>query len=431
QLRQRVAFALSQIFVVSDVSLGGQAYADGLAHYYDILAEGAFGNYRALLEQVALSPIMGVYLSHLRNAKADPAAGTSPDENFAREIMQLFSIGLVQLQPDGTLKLDAQGLPIPTYNQSTISEMAKVFTGWSYFSGAANPNFRRGAANYIDPMMIFPSFHENAAKIIVGDIVIPSDLGGREDLVRALDALFQHPNAGPFISRQLIQRLVTANPSPAYVYRVAEKFADNGAGIRGDLGAVVREILTDYEARSPEVADDPGYGKLKEPLLRLTGVLRSLNARSSSGHYIPSFANVYPQLNQAALRSPSVFNFFEPGYVYPGSLAAAGLVAPEFQITNDTTAISVPNFLRTMIFATATRANAVTLDLTAEEALAADVPTLLDHLALLLANGQLGPATRARITTALAALTAGTSPRERAQTAVLLIATSPEGATQR
>lgn len=431
QLRQRVAFALSQIFVVSDVSLGGQTYADGLAHYYDILAEGAFGNYRALLEQVALSPIMGVYLSHLRNAKADPAAGTSPDENFAREIMQLFSIGLVQLQPDGTLKLDAQGLPIPTYNQSTISEMAKVFTGWSYFSSAANPNFRRGASNYIDPMMIFPAFHENSSKTIVGGIIIPADLGGREDLMRTLDALFQHPNTGPFISRQLIQRLVTANPSPAYVYRVAEKFADNGAGIRGDLGAVVRAILTDYEARSPAVADDPGYGKLKEPLLRLTGVLRSLNATSSSGHYIPSFANVYPQLNQAALRSPSVFNFFEPGYVYPGPLAAAGLVAPEFQITNDTTAISVPNLLRAMIFATSTRENAVTLDLAAEQALVANVPALLDHLALLMANGQLGPATRARIINALAALSAGTSPRERAQTAVLLIATSPEGATQR
>ncbi len=434
QLRQRVAFALSQIFVISDTVLGNQQQTEGVALYYDQLADGAFGNFRTLLEQVTLSPMMGIYLSHLRNAKADPVAGTNPDENYAREVMQLFTVGLVQLQPDGTLKLDAEGLPIPTYNQSTITETAKVLTGFSYSTTLAVNGFRRGPPNYVTPMMAFDDFHEPSQKTIIGGLVIPANLGAVQDLQRLHDALFNHANTPAFISRQLIQRLVTANPSPAYVYRVAEKFRNNGSGVRGDLGTVVRAILTDYEARSPAVTDDPGYGKLKEPLLRLTGVLRSLNAASTSGHYTSNFNNPDTQLAQAALRSPSVFNFFEPGYVFPGALAAAGLVAPEFQITNDTTAISVPNYLRSVIFQAATGTNAVnqtTLDLTTEQGLVSNIPALLDYLAFLLANGQLGTETRARITTALATLSATTTTLERAQSAVLLVATSPEGATQK
>ncbi|HEX2851974.1 MAG TPA: DUF1800 family protein [Opitutaceae bacterium] len=431
QLRQRVAFALSEIFVISDASLN-QAFTEPLANYNDLLASNAFGNFRTLLEQVTLSPVMGTYLSHLRNAKADPVAGTNPDENYAREVMQLFTIGLVQLQPDGTLKLDGAGLPIPTYDQTTITEMAKVFTGWGYFSTAANPSFRGTPPNYIAPMMIYASQHENSAKTIVNGTVIPANLGGVEDLKRALDTLFNHPNTPPFICRQLIQRLVTDNPSPGYVYRVAQKFENNGSGVRGDLGAVVRAILTDYEARSTSAMATPGYGKLKEPLLRFTGILRSFGASSSSGRN--RLDNVQPSLMQAALRAPSVFNFFEPGYVYPGSLAAAGLVAPEFQITNDTTAISVPNFLRGAIFLTATGGNATTnliLNTTAEQALVGNVPALLDHLSLVMAGGQLGTATRTRITTAMGALSGTTTALERAQSAILLIATSPEGSTQR
>ncbi len=431
QLRQRVAFALSQILVVSDATLAGQQYTEGLANYYDVLANGAFGNFRTLLEQVTLSPIMGNYLSSLRNAKADPVAGTNPDENYAREVMQLFTIGLVKLQPDGTLILDAQGLPIPTYNQSTISETAKVFTGWAYYSTLANPNFRRGEADYINPMMLYPAFHETAVKVIVNGQVIPANLGGTEDLRLTLDALFYHPNTAPFIAKQLIQRLVTDNPSPAYVYRVAHVFENNGSAVRGDLAAVVRAILTDYEARSPAVIDDPGYGKLKEPLLRFTALLRSFGAAASNGHYYGNLQNPEASLSQAALRSPSVFNFFEPGYVYPGSLAAAGLVAPEFQITNDTTAISLPNYFRGYIFATAQNSQSVVLNLATEQGLATNVPALLDRLNLLMASGQMSSATRTRITSALAALSSNTTALERAQTAVLLVATSPEGASQR
>ena len=428
QLRQRTAFALSQILVVSDDPFGvGQT--EGLANYYDLLVNGAFGNFRTLLEQVTLSPIMGAYLSSLRNAKADPVAGTFPDENYAREVMQLFSIGLVQLQPDGTLKLDAQGLPIPTYTNTTITEVAKVFTGWGFFSTRTNPNFRGERADYINPMMLYPAAHETAAKTIFDGIVIPANLGGTEDLKRTLDALFNHANTPAFISRQLIQRMVTDNPSPAYVWRVAEKFRNNGSGVRGDLAAVVRAILTDYEARSPAVYDDPGYGKLKEPLLRFTALVRGFNAASTSGR---NAIEVYAALNQGALESPTVFNFFEPGYVYPGPLAAAGLVAPEFQITNDTTAITVPNYLRDTIF----RANNIlgtnlVLNLAAEQALVGNVPALLDHLGLILAGGQLTPATRTRVTAALAALPVATSTLERAQTAVLLVATSLDGSTQR
>ncbi|MSU48109.1 MAG: DUF1800 family protein [Opitutus sp.] len=434
QLRQRVAFALSQILVVSDSGFGNNM-TEPLAAYYDILANNAFGNYRALLGQVTLSPTMGLYLSSLRNSKADPVTGTNPDENYAREVMQLFSIGLVQLQPDGTLKLDSAGLPIPTYNQNTISQMARIFTGFGFFTTTPTGNIRNTRADYINPMTLYPASHETGTKDLtpVLSTVIPANLGGTEDLKRALDALAFHDNTSSFISRQLIQRLVTDNPSPAYVYRVAEVFRrekDNSA----QLGLVVRAILTDYEARAAAVIDDPGYGKLKEPLLRYTGFLRNFSAASASGRNNQD--NVQNSLFQAPLRAPSVFNFFEPGYVFPGDLARAGLVAPEFQITDDTTAISVPNFLRTAIFVAAVGANAAkTLvpNYTAELALVSNTPALLDRLNLLMAGGQMSAATRARITTTLNALPVATAAQqlERVQTAVLLVLTSPDGSSQR
>ncbi len=431
QLRQRVAFALSQVMVIGDDGLA-VAQTEGAAYYWDILARNAFGNFRTLLEDVTLSPIMGAYLSSLFNAKADPVAGTNPDENFAREIMQLFTIGLVQLQPDGTLKLDATGLPIPTYNQGTITEMAKVFTGWGFYSTNPQPKFRRGVMDNIHPMMLYPDYHENSQKTIFNNIVIPANLGGTEDLKRTLDALFQHENTPPFICRRLIQRLVTDNPSPGYIYRVAQKFVNNGSGVRGDMAAVVRAILTDYEARSPAALAAPGYGKLKEPLLRYTALLRGFGGSTSSGRN--NQIDAYRALFQAPQQSPSVFNFFMPDYVEPGDLAAAGLVSPEFQITDDTAAILVPNYLANLIYATAVGQNGpmiFTLNLTAEQALAATPSALLDHLSLVMTGGQLSAATRSRITTALGALSANASSTERAQTAIHLIATSPDGAIQK
>jgi len=407
------------------------AWQEGAANYYDILVNNAFGNYRTLLEQVTLSPMMGIYLSHLRNAKAVPSAGTSPDENYAREVMQLFSIGLNQLQPDGTLKLDIKGSPIPTYDQTTITEMAKVFTGWAYYSTATNPNFRGGAADYINPMMIYPAFHETASKTIVTGRVLPANQTGPKDLADTLDTLFNHPNTAPFISRQLIQRLVTSNPSPGYVYRVAKAFENNGSGVRGDLGAVVTAILTDYEARSLDVLTNPGFGKLKEPLIRVTELLRSLGAASFNGRY--GITNPEGALLQAALRSPTVFNFFEPSYVVPGALASAGLYGPEFQILNDSTAISAPNSLYSYIYSTAssTSPTTIAINLTDLLPLAKKPAELIEYLNKVLAGGSLSQAAKDRITTALSKVPTSTSDTERVRTTTYLVVTTPEGAVQR
>jgi len=430
QLRQRVAFALSEILVISDVNDAVANSPEGAANYYDLLARDAFGNFRRLLEDVTLSPMMGAYLNVFRNAKGNPAKQTSADENYAREVMQLFTIGLNELQPDGTLKLGGDGLPIPTYDQTTITEMARVFTGWAVYASAAHPNFFGGRANYIEPMMLYPGFHDDGPKAIVGGVRIPAHLGGTRDLQLALDALFRHPNTGPFICRQLIQRLVTSNPSPGYVYRVSRVFADNGQGERGDLGAVVRAILLDYEARSPSVTHDMGYGKMKEPLLRVTALLRAFEASARNGrYYIP---NPEYQLGQAALRSPTVFNFFEPDYVLPGPLAAAGLHAPEYQIFNASTAITVPNYLQSFIFTAAQPPEAaLVLKLDPLLPLADQPGQLLDYLDLVLCGGAMEPDARRRIEQALAELPPRDSDLDRVRCALQLTVTSPAAAIQR
>ena len=429
QLRQRVAFALSEIFVVSDVVFD-QNHTDGLTNYYDQLGNGAFGNFRTLLENVTRSPIMGIYLSSLRNSKADLVLGTSPDENYAREVMQLFTIGLNLLRPDGTLKLDPGGLPIPSYNQTTVTEMAKVFTGWSYFSAKPNPSFRGEPSDYINPMQLFSTNHDDGQKNIVNGVVLAPAQGGTKDLQQALDTLFQHPNTGPFIAKQLIQRLVTSNPTPAYVYRVAQKFEDNGSGVRGDLGAVVRAILTDYEARSTTTVASTNFGKLKEPIIRTTGLMRTFGATAASGRYSFNLFGTQTVLAQASLRAPTVFNFFHPDYVLPGPLASAGLVAPEFEITDATYAISVPNFLRSYVFnATGTNPDVLVLDLSYEQTLG--TTALLDHLALVMCGGSMAQNVRDRVTTLLNALPASASSLERAQRAVLVVSTSPSAAVQK
>ncbi len=467
QLRQRVAFALSQLFVISDVSLGDDSQTEPLTAYYDILGNGAFGNFRTLLENVTLNPMMGLYLSSLRNSKADPVTGQTPDENYAREVMQLFTIGLNQLQPDGTLVLDATtGLPIATYNQTTITEMAKVFTGWGYPSTNANA-FRTAARDNYRPMQNYASNHDLTAKNLspVLATAIPAGQTGAQDLAAALDALFNHANTPPFVAKALIQRLVTSNPSPAYVYRVAQKFIDNGSGTRGDLAAVVRAILTDYEARSPAVAATQSFGKLKEPLLRLTGLMRGLGASATTGRFsgfqvtangtaivgttpIPATSGAIVTINgtyrtdnfqgtlaQAALRSPTVFNFYHPDYVLPGPLASAGLVAPEFEITDDNFAISVPNTYRSITLSNVPTTNAapytIALDLTYEQTLVATPSALVDHLNTILCAGNMTAVTKARIVTALGALAVNIPTRERAQTAVLLTLTSPAAAVQK
>jgi uncharacterized protein (DUF1800 family) len=321
--------------------------------------------------------------------------------------------------------------------------MAKVFTGWGFAnatpSATATANlFRGSAANYIDPMMLWPAFHDDTAKTIIGGKVLPPGQGGIKDLKDTLDALFHHPNTAPFISRQLIQRLVTSNPSPGYIYRVSQMFANNGAGVRGDLGAVVRAILTDYEARSGAVAATGTFGKLKEPLLRATGLFRAFNAASNLGRY--NIANPEGSLAQAALRAPTVFNFFEPNFVLPGAVAAAGLYAPEYQILTDTTALTQPNFYYTYIYnnrSTTDLAQAtIGLNLTSWLPLARTPQLLVESVNLLVAGGSVPKRDSDRMVTAISAMPVGTATNsapdlERVRSAIYLAVTSPHGAIQK
>jgi uncharacterized protein (DUF1800 family) len=430
QLRQRVAFALSEIFVTSDVASQLANQADGVATYYDLLANDAFGNFRQLLQDVTLSPSMGNYLNMLRNAKANPAKGTSADENYAREVQQLFTIGLSELQPDGTLMLDTSGLPIATYDQNEIVQTANVFTGWSYYSASANPSFYGAAADFTDPMMVYPLYHDVTQKTVVNNTVIPAGQDGAADLKMELDALFNHPNTGPFICQQLIQRLVTSNPSPAYVYRVAQVFANDGTGTRGNLAAVVKAVLLDYEARSTSLAADAGFGKLKEPLLRMTAIYRAFNGASQEGRY-PIF-NAQNNLDQAALRSPTVFNFFDPGYVQQGPLASAGLLAPEFEITTASTSISVPNNIYSAVYtASPPSASTIVLNLSPLSANSANPAAMVATLNQLLCGNGMSAQTQQMIESALSSAPTGTSPTSLAQMALYLAATSPDAAIQR
>ncbi|MFN5268532.1 MAG: DUF1800 family protein, partial [Hyphomonadaceae bacterium] len=302
QLRERTKFALSQIFVISFAE--PQMNVRGLGSYYDMLGRNAFGNYRQLLEDVTLHPMMGVYLTHMANQKEDLTTGRSPDENFAREVMQLMSIGLFELNNDGTQKLDGSGNPIPTYTAADISNLAKVFTGFSWFATTpTNSTFSGGGRNdasFVNPMIAYPNFHSISEKRFLGTVIpattTPNPAG---DLKIALDAIFNHPNVGPFIGKQMIQRLVTSNPSPAYVNRVANVFNNNGSGVRGDMAAVVRAVLLDSEARNMSAGVDANFGKLREPVIRMTGLMRALNASSTNGFWPVGSTSASTSLGQS------------------------------------------------------------------------------------------------------------------------------------
>lgn len=434
QLRQRVAFALSEIFVVSDDNGPLRNRVDGPTHYYDMLVRNASGNFRELLEEVTLHPAMGNFLSMLRNAKPDPLHGIYPDENFAREVMQLFTIGLYKLRPDGTLERDFAGLPIPTYSQSTVENMARVFTGWTYAPVGSGTTFTYGTASWREPMFLYESQHDRGEKVIFDGIVLPAGVGGREELKHVLDLLVQHPNTAPFISKQLIQRLVTSNPSAGYVYRVAQVFADNGQGVRGDLKAVVNAILTDYEARSETMVTQPTFGKLREPILRLTAMWRAFDAYTEKGQNY-RYWNPEVRFFQGPLRSPTVFNFFEPDYVQPGRIANAGLVAPEFQITTESTVEETSNELEKGVYSGMSYVGQrIYLDLADEIALAGDPAALVQHLNLLLLSGQISDGLRDLLLQTLNKIPADRGAdlaTTRARTAVHLIVVSPEFAVQR
>ena len=313
QLRQRTVLALSELFVVSTVNSAVEIQADAHASYLDMLARNAFGNFRTLLEQVSTHPTMGKYLSHLKNEKEDPTTGRIPDENYAREVMQLFTIGLWQLNPDGSRKKNSNGLDIPTFNQADVMGMAKVFTGWTFNNGdRSDTNWYWGKASYKEQMVNFPKFHSTSEKRFLG-AVVPGSTSGEQSMKVAMDTLFNHPNVGPFIGSQLIKRFVTSNPSPAYVARVSAAF-NNSNGVRGDMKSVLTAVLMDPEARDNAKANDAQWGKLREPLVRFGTWLRAFDAKSAKGNYtIWNLEDPVSSVGQNPLRAPSVFNWFRPG----------------------------------------------------------------------------------------------------------------------
>lgn len=354
-LRDRIAFALSEIFVISSDS-DLYDFTEGVTDYYDMLHNGAFGNFRDLLFDVTMHPTMGNYLSHLNNPKEDPSVNLFPDENYAREIMQLFTIGLYELNNDGTRVLDFNGDPIPTYGQDDIREMAKVFTGlgpqkWSRHVDPAD-SIMYGTIQFGDclwctdltvPMKMFEDYHEPGAKTLLNGYTIPAGQTGMQDINQAIDLLFNHPNVGPFFGRFMIQRLVKSNPTPQYINRVANAFNDNGSGVRGDMKAIIKAVLLDPEARDCSWIDVADHGMLKEPIVRYTQTMRAFNASNSTGRHYNRAWSFITNLYQHPMESPSVFNFFLPDYQPLGPIADLDLVAPEFQLFNSASALSHVN----------------------------------------------------------------------------------------
>jgi uncharacterized protein (DUF1800 family) len=435
QLRQRVAFALSEIMVVSQLGvLGNQPYA--LASYYDMLAQNAFGNYRDLIEDVTLHPAMGAYLSMLGNEKPDPVRNIRPDENYARELMQLFSIGLVELNQDGSVRLDADNQPIPTYDQAVIEGFAHVYTGWTYAGAAQFQGSFPTQSRQIIPMQLWPQFHDTDPKTLFPGVTLPAGQTGDQDLADALDNIFNHPNVGPFIAIRLIQRLVTSNPSPGYVSRVASVFNNNGSGVRGDLGAVVKAILLDDEAR-PALRMELD-GKVKEPIIRVAQLWKAYNAASASGRYPYNFA--YIIFGQGPLQSPSVFNFFSPFYAPPGEIRDSNLVAPELEIATEYLNTFITNYLFIQIFGWNHTAvpgttegvndDTVLIDFAAEVDIAADADALINMVAGKLLAGEISTVLRDEIAGMLALIPADQGLLRAAET-IYLVATSPEFAYQR
>jgi len=443
QVRKRIALALSEFFVVSVNAINVSWRSQAMGEYWDLLNKFAFANYRDLLEELTLNPAMGLFLNTLGNRKADEKTGRSPDENFGREVMQLFSIGLHELNLDGTERAG----PVETYSTEDVTGIAKAFTGYNYdYTGVSTiPAFDSGDRTIPEPKYVrqpmtadpakwrYPKttgYHSVAEKTFLG-VTIPAGTNAADTLKTTLDTLFNHANVGPFFARQMIQRLVTSNPSPAYVRRVATIFNDNGAGKRGDLREVFKAILLDDEAISEAGLTNPGFGKLREPIIRFVQFGRTFGMTSKSGNWeIGDLSGSASQLAHAPLRSPSVFNFFRPGYVPTNSEASArNLVAPEFQIVSET---SVAGYINFMELAVQTRGYWMRdLDITyAEEMkLAHDSQALLDRIDLLLTGQQMTQFVKDTILAALNAIDVSeasdeVSKRQRVQTGVFLAAIS-------
>jgi hypothetical protein len=349
QLRQRVAFALGEIFVVSAIT---ENTPTELVPYLQILQKDAFANFRTVMEDVTLSPTMGEYLDMRNNDKANPATDTEANENYARELMQLFTIGLFQLNQDGSLQLDGSGNPIPTYDQTTIQNFAKVYTGWTYPTKPGATLQKHNPAYYIGPMVAYEPNHDTTSKTLLNGLVLPAGQTAETDLKAALDDIFNHPNVGPFVGKQLIQHLVTSNPSPQYVSRVAAVFNDNGSGVRGDMAAVVRAILLDSEARAgdngPQPVPPDTSGHLREPVFVVASILRGLGAAVNDTNNLTGLAT---NLGQQLFYPPSVFNYFAPSYLIPAEFTPnLTLTGPEFQLHSPSSAVARYNLVNSIVY---------------------------------------------------------------------------------
>ena len=454
-MRNRLALALSEFFVVSLQSAEFTWRSHAFAHYWDQLVENTFGNFRKMLKDVTLNPAMGYYLNTKGNQKENTATGRVPDENYAREVMQLLTIGLYQLNLDGSVKLGANGEKLETYSQADVTGLARVFTGYDFdFSdGVRHPvdTYTIESWQYARKPMAFTSNRHSSLEARFLGTTIPANTPGPAALDTAVDTLFNHPNVGPFFGRQMIQRLVTSNPSTAYVARVATVFNNNGAGVRGDLRAVWSAILLDDEARKPPNVSDTGFGKLREPMLRFLQWGRSFGLRSATNSWkMFDTADSADSLGQSPLRSPSVFNFFRPGFVPPGTaMAARQATAPEFQLVNETTVGGYLNYMQRVIrdgiycpepgVPQAAYVNYVQ-DVRAaygeELAIVNEASALVRHLSLVLCAGQLTPATQTIMVAALNATPLGNASTEqqrlnRVYSAVLMVMACSEYLVQK
>ena len=429
QLKHRVAWSLGQIWVISGFDT---QQASWMVTYHQKLSDNAFGNYRNLMTDMTLNPGMGNYLDMVRSTR------NNPNENFAREVLQLFSIGLFMLNQDGTLQRDGNGNPIPTYDQSTVNNFTKVFTGWN-FCNSGCPNSTLGAPNYKDPIVLTQNNHDITAKTLLSypgavNVNLPANQNGTTDLNQALDNIFNHPNVAPFVSRILIQHLITSDPTPAFVGRVAAIFNNNGSNVRGDLKAVVRAILLDPEARG-NLKTDPNYGKLREPVQLATNVYRQIGVQSAAGGS-PSdgYVNqIISPMGQSTFFSPTVFNYYSPDYTIPGT----ALNGPEFNILTTGTAIARANFINTIVFSrinvSALAPSGTSINLAEMQAVAAaDTSSnqLLDALNTRMMHGAMSASMRNTILTAVQTVSS-TNTLLRVQTAIYLIATSSQYHVQR
>ena len=412
QVRQRVAFALSEIMVVSAVKVNN---ASAHVLWQNMFQKDAFGNFSTLLTDVTLSPSMGNYLDMVNNDKPNPAKGTAPNENYAREVLQLFTIGLQQLNPDGTPQLDSSGNPIPTYGQDEIIGFAHAFTGWTYPTTSGTTASFPNSPNYTGPMIAFDSHHDTGTKTLLNGMALSAGGSAQGDLTAALQNIVNHPNVGPFIGKQLIQHLVTSNPSPDYISRITAVFNDNGQGVRGDLKAMVKAILLDPEARrgddAAQVQADDGH--LKEPLLFMMNLLRAANV-TSDGKCLADFA---ARMKQNPMFSPTVFNFFHPDAMIPNT----NLLGPEFEILDGASSLNRINFVNSLMFGTV--CDTTKTDVSSYVLVANDANQLLDTLAAFMLHGQVSNDTRTVLSSALETVTDTT---KRVKTAMYLIGSSSQ-----